>query len=51
MRKVAVHNGEYNALALCYFSAYDDRNGILERTYQHITSCWNGQADQAARSV
>ena len=51
MRKVAVHTGEYNALALCYFSAYDDRNGILERTYQHITSCWNGQADHAARSV
>jgi len=51
MRKVAVHTGEYNALALCHFIAYDDRNGVLERTYQHITSRWNGRADHAAHSV
>lgn len=51
MRKIAVYAGEYNALALCYFSAYDDRNGMLERTYQRITSRWNGGAAHEAHSA
>lgn len=39
MRRVAPHRGQFNALAICYFSA-DDRLGALERTYQEIVRQW-----------
>lgn len=39
MRKVAAHPNQYNALALCYFSA-DDRGGVLDRIYNQVVSAW-----------
>lgn len=39
MRKVAKYIGEYNALAICYFSA-NDVDGTLERTYEQIVGRW-----------
>jgi len=39
MRRVARYVGEYNALAICYFSAYD-AHGALDRTYEEIVARW-----------
>lgn len=39
MRKVASYPAQYNALALCYFSA-DDSFGVLDRIYNQVVSKW-----------
>lgn len=39
MRKVAAYPGQYNALALCYFSA-DDRAGLLDRLHEQVLTKW-----------
>ena len=49
MRRVEAYAGELNALALCYFSAYD-RDGMLDRTYTRIVKAWEAQSDKASRS-
>jgi hypothetical protein len=48
MRRVAPYRNEYNALALCYFSAQDTERGDMERTYQSIVSEW--KAKEAAQN-
>ena len=40
MRKVAAYPDQYNALALCYFSA-EDRAGALDRLFETVTSTWD----------
>lgn len=49
MRKIALHTGQYNALNICYFSAFD-RRGVLERTYQRIVQDWAASESVAAGS-
>ena len=49
MRKVASHTGQYNALNICYFSAYE-RQGVLERTHQRIVQDWAASASVAVAS-
>lgn len=44
MRKVAAYPDEYNALALCYFSA-NDRAGVLDRVYNHVVEKWRLPAE------
>lgn len=39
MRKVAAYPNQYNALALCYFSA-DDSAGSLDLIYNQVVSHW-----------
>lgn len=39
MRRVASYPAQYNALALCYFSA-DDSFGVLDRIYNQVVSKW-----------
>jgi hypothetical protein len=39
MRKLAEYPGQYNALAVCYFSAIDD-DGVLDRVYNKVVSAW-----------
>ena len=39
MRKVSRYPGQYNMLAICYFSS-DDRNGRLDRLYQATAARW-----------
>jgi hypothetical protein len=39
MRKLGKHREEFNALGICYFSAYD-KAGTIERCHDQVTSAW-----------
>lgn len=43
MRRLAKYDGEYNALGICYFSAYDS-DGSLDRTYKRIVARWQANS-------
>jgi hypothetical protein len=44
MRRLAKHIGQYNALAICYLSAYDP-DGKLDSLYEQIISHWSAHLE------
>lgn len=44
MCALSSYPGEFNALAICYFSSID-RNGRLDRMYEKVLSSWAGRAE------
>jgi len=49
MRKLSIYDGEYNALAICYLSAYDS-SGMLDRTYEQIVGRWRAASGEASEA-
>jgi hypothetical protein len=44
MRRLATYRGQYNALAICYLSAYDSE-GKLDRLYEQIIAHWRAHSE------
>lgn len=50
MRKVSRYPGQYNMLAICYFSC-DDRDGRLDTLHEAIAASWESPISSSGRAI